>query len=176
MAPRPGRGCDDGLVTYRVCFVCTGNICRSPMAEVLLEHEAAARGLSGRLTVDSAGIAAEVGFDIDRRARQALERSGFVPHRHLARQFEPGWLNERDLVIAMDSGHLRWLERRAPARGQNAVIRLLLSYLEPGERPRGSIEISDPYFGDDRDFASCLELIRAGCAALLDEIEGGLAE
>jgi protein-tyrosine phosphatase len=142
------------------------------MAEVVLVHEAAARGLSGLVAVDSAGIAADVGFDIDRRAKRALEREGYLPHRHLARQFQPNWFAERDLVIAMDGGHLRWLERRVTGAADKASIRLLLSYLAPRDTDRGSLEILDPYFGDDEDFAACLEVIRAGCVALLDDLAG----
>ena len=71
------------------------------MAEVILRHQASALGLAERLAVDSAGTAADVGFDIDRRARRALERRGYTPLGHRGRQFEPAWLSERDLVIGL---------------------------------------------------------------------------
>ena len=159
-------------MTYRVCCVCLGNICRSPMAEVVLARKAADRAFAEMLEVDSAGTAAEVGSGIDRRARRALEADGYLPGPHRARQFEPAWLNERDLVVVMDRGQLRWLERHAPQRGYRAEVRLLLSYA-PGPAPPGAApEIADPWYGGEREFASCLDLVQTGCEGLLDEIEG----
>jgi protein-tyrosine phosphatase len=156
------------------------------MAEVVLRHEAAALGLAGRLEIDSAGTAAEVGMGLDRRARHALEQRGYAPHRHRARQFEAAWLAERELVIALDRGHLRWLRSRAPGAGDTERVHLLLSYANRPPHPgtgglsgpeRGettdagrSLDIPDPYFGDERQFESCLDLVQAGCAALLIEL------
>jgi len=139
------------------------------MAETILCREASARGLAAQLEVDSAGIGAVVGFDMDRRARQALERRGYRPVNHVARQFEPAWLNERDLVVAMDRHHLRWLQRHGPAGPQRARVRLLLSYL-PDAKLGDTPEVPDPYYGVEKDFESCLDLIQAGCLALLDEL------
>ncbi|MFZ2057641.1 MAG: low molecular weight protein-tyrosine-phosphatase [Acidimicrobiales bacterium] len=162
-------------MTVRICFVCSGNICRSPMAEVVLRHQASALGLAERLAVDSAGTAADVGFDIDRRARRALEGRGYTLLRHRGRQFEPAWLSERDLVIAMEQSHLRWLESRAPKSAHTARVRLLLSYPTGGARHGGSLDIPDPYFGDEAEFESCLDLVQAGCTALLGELTAELA-
>jgi protein-tyrosine phosphatase len=143
------------------------------MAEVVMRHEASAAGLAEALTLDSAGTAADVGFDIDRRARRALKRRGYGPVSHRGRQFQPAWLNERDLVIAMDKSHVRWLKSRAPRTGPHAPIRLLLSY-PTGPADAGPIEIPDPWYGDEADFESCLDLVEAGCTALLGELAVGL--
>jgi protein-tyrosine phosphatase len=151
-------------------MVCSGNICRSPMAEVVLRREATEAGLADALTLDSAGTAADVGFDIDRRARRALERRGYGPVSHRGRQFQPAWLQERDLVVAMDKSHVRWLENRAPRTGPHAPVRLLLSYPTGGADRTGALEIPDPWYGDDADFESCLDLVQAGCRALLGEL------
>lgn len=153
-----------------MCFVCTGNICRSPMAATVFCAGAAALGFAG-LEVDSAGVAAEVGFDIDRRARKALETLGYTPIAHRARQFEPRWLDERDLVVAMDRGELRWLERHSPTSGHRAEVRLLLSFVSP-PLSGAAEEVPDPYYGDERRFEACLELIVAGCDALLSTLAG----
>src|SRR5271165_76619 len=162
-------------MAYRVCFVCTGNICRSPMAEVVLRHGASVLGVAQSLEIDSGGTAADVGFDIDRRARQALERRGYEPDHHRARQFEISWFAERDLVIALDSGHVRYLRSRAPKPSDAERVRLLLSF--PTSRRRGGapLDIPDPYFGDDQEFESCLDLVQEGCAGLLSELEPELA-
>ena len=133
------------------------------MAEVVLRHEASAVGLAEALAVDSAGTAADVGFDIDRRARRALERRGYGPVSHRARQFQPAWLNERDLVVAMDNSHVRWLENRAPKTGRTA------RGPAPSQLPDGSSRAPwlardpDPWYGDEAEFESCLDLVQAGC-------------
>ena len=146
------------------------------MAEVVFSRKAAARGLAGRLAVDSAGTAAEVGFGIDRRAREVLEAHGYQPGEHRARQFDPAWLEELDLVIVMARGHERWIDNHAPRRGNRAVVRLLLSHLPGPAKPGASQEIPDPWYGDEREFGSCLRLIEAGCGALLDELARELPE
>jgi protein-tyrosine phosphatase len=146
------------------------------MAEVVLRHEASAVGLAEALAVDSAGIAADVGFDIDRRARRALERRGYGPVSHRGRQFEPAWLKQRDLVVAMEKGQVRWLENRSPKTGRTAAVRLLLSYPTGRDEHRGSLEVPDPWHGDEAEFESCLDLVQAGCVALLDELAVELAQ
>jgi len=145
------------------------------MAEVVFSHEAAARGLAERFGADSAGTAAEVGSGLDRRARRTLEAGGYRPVEHRARQFDPAWLDERDLVVVMTRGHQRWMERHAPSREYRAGIRLLLSYLPGPTRPVDSLEIPDPWYGDEREFEACLDLLRAGCESLLDELAGELS-
>ncbi len=173
------------VVVLRVCFVCTGNICRSPMAEVVLAHEAAVLGLAEHLAIDSAGTAAERGLDIDRRARDALERRGYEPQRRRARQFDPSWLAQREIVIALDRGHVRWLRSRAAAPEEAERVNLLLAYANrPGRlRPADGaatttagalMDIPDPYFGGEGVFESCLDLVQAGCAGLLTELAAEL--
>jgi len=105
-------------------------------------------------------------------ARRALERRGYTPLGHRGRQFEPAWLSERDLVIAMEQSHLRWLESRAPKSAHTARVRLLLSYPTARARQGGSLDIPDPYFGDEAEFESCLDLVQTGCTALLGRAQG----
>jgi protein-tyrosine phosphatase len=145
------------------------------MAEMVFSEEAAVRGLSAQFSVDSAGTAAEVGSGIDRRARRALEKAGYHPREHRARQFEPAWLDERDLVVVMSRGHQRWMERHLARRASRARVGLLLSYLAGPAAPGGSLEIPDPWYGDEREFESCLALIRAGTDGLLDELTSELS-
>lgn len=143
------------------------------MAEVVLRQKAEARQFEDELVIESAGVAAEVGFDIDRRARRALERRGYGPVAHKAQQFEPRWFEEIDLVVAMDRGHMRWLEKRAPDTSQ-AEVRLLMSYLSERDLAGEPLEIADPYYGDGAEFESCLDRIEAGCAAVIDQVASTL--
>ena len=79
---------------YRVCLVCLGNICRSPMAETVLRAELAAAGLNGAVVVDSAGTGDwHVGDAMDPGARSALASRGHDGSAHRARQFQPSWLS-----------------------------------------------------------------------------------
>jgi len=153
-----------------------GNICRSPMAEVVLRHEASAIGLAGRLAIDSAGTAADVGFEIDRRARRALERRGYGPLSHRGRQFQPAWLNERDLVVAMENSHVRWLENRASKTGRTARVRLLRSYPTGRAGQSGSLDHSlTRGTATRRSSSRASTLVQAGCAALLGELAAELS-
>src|SRR5450755_2384600 len=78
---------------YRVCLVCLGNICRSPMAEVVVRAELERAGLAGKVEVDSAGTGDwHVGGPMDRRARAELARRGYDGTSHRARQIDASWL------------------------------------------------------------------------------------
>ena len=110
---------------YRVCLVCLGNICRSPMAETVLRAELDAAGLGGAVIVDSAGTGDwHVGGAIDQGALAALASRGFDgsgPQTHRARQFQPSWLARRDLILAMDARNLADLRRMAKGRGDDRI-------------------------------------------------------
>lgn len=103
------------MTRYRVMTVCTGNICRSPMAEVVLRDRLDAAGLGDRVVVDSTGVSDEEhGNPIDRRARIALAARGYDVPQHAARRVRPADLADRDLVLAMTASHARALRRIAP--------------------------------------------------------------
>ena len=92
-------------------MVCLGNICRSPIAEVLLREELASAGLDGRVRVESAGTGDwHLGQQMDRGARAELARHGLDGSAHRARQIGPDWLDRFDLLLAMDRSNLRNLE------------------------------------------------------------------
>src|SRR5690606_28850721 len=101
-------------MTYRVCFVCTGNICRSPMAESVFRTRVAEAGLEDLVEVDSAGTGGwHEGEGADPRTVAVLRENGYGAA-HTARQFDPSWFRRLDLVVALDAGHLRALRRLAP--------------------------------------------------------------
>lgn len=150
------------VVPYRVIFVCMGNICRSPMAELVLRDQLRQSGLHDTVVVDSAGTGGwHVGDPADRRARAALERRGY-PTAHQARQFEPEWFEARDLVVALDRDNVRDLRRVAPSRRHADDIRLLKEFDPDAE----SVDVPDPYYGDAAGFDVVLLEIEQACAAL----------
>lgn len=132
----------------RVTMVCTGNICRSPMAEAIVSGALAQTDLADLITVDSAGTHSyHVGEDADQRARQILAEGGYTL-RHRARTFDPAWLSERDLILAMDQGHLHTLRALAARHGvPDAPIVGFRSF-----DPDGAGDVPDPYYDTLDDF------------------------
>jgi protein-tyrosine phosphatase len=154
--------------TYRLCFVCSGNICRSPIAAVVMQRLVDDAGLTDVVEVDSAGTGDwHVGARADSRAVAVLSGSGYDGRAHRARVFETSWLDDRDLVLALDRGHLRELRALARTDEQRAKVRLLRSFDD--EAPDGA-EVADPYLGDDRDFAEVMEQAERSCRGLLDAV------
>ena len=140
---------------YRICVVCTGNICRSPMAELVLRELLEDEGLGEAVVVDSAGTTAwEVGNPADPRTLEVLRRHGHDHPSHAlhrARAFERRWFAELDLVLAADHGHYSTLRRLAPTPQDKAKVRMLRSFDAAG-LAEAEQEMADPWYGDDADF------------------------
>src|SRR5918997_2532697 len=96
--------------TKQILFVCTANVCRSPMAEAIFNALAEEGGLAWRAA--SAGVAALEGEDITPNARAALEEVGIYTREHRARQVDEAMLGEADLVLVMGPQHVATLRRR----------------------------------------------------------------
>jgi protein-tyrosine phosphatase len=163
--------------TFRVCFVCTGNICRSPMAEAVFRSHAADAGLEDRITASSAGTGGwHVGDPADPRTAETLQSAGYELA-HSARQFEPEWFAEQDLVVALDEGHERELRAMAPTPEDAAKVRLLRSY-DPtaSERDGFGFDVPDPYYGGSSGFEEVLKLVEAAVPGLLSEVAATLEE
>ncbi|MFE2744177.1 low molecular weight protein-tyrosine-phosphatase [Streptomyces scopuliridis] len=166
---------------YRVCFVCTGNICRSPIAESVFRARLTEAGLDGLVEVDSAGTDGwHEGDGADPRAVAVLDAHGYGSDQ-TARRFHASWFPRLDLVIALDKGHLRELLRLAPTPGDAAKVRLLRSYdpslgLSPavsGE-PSGGLGVPDPYYGGSAMFEECLEMVEAASEGLLAAVRNAI--
>jgi len=152
---------------YRIITVCTGNICRSPMAEFMLASAAAAAGLN--VEVDSAGTSAwELGNPMDPRAADVLARHGIPATDHTARKFEPAWFAGRDLILALDTDHFHALRALAPSPDAAAKVRMLRSFdpavADADPQHQG---IYDPWYGDEHDFQASWELISAAIPGVL---------
>ena len=151
----------------RICFVCLGNICRSPTAEGVFRHLVAEAGLEAAFEIDSAGTAGHhSGESPDRRARAAGKRAGIAVGGQ-ARQFLAADFARFEYVIAMDAANLADLQRIAPSPDAARKLRLLRAF-DPAAAPNAPIP--DPYYGDDAGFDEVLELCRSACAHLLQEI------
>jgi protein-tyrosine phosphatase len=168
---------------YRICFVCSGNICRSPMGEAVLRSLVTEAGLDGQIVVDSAGTGDwHVGDQADPRTMTTLDQAGYTGFDHRARQFSPDWFADRDLVLALDRGHLRTLRSWAPTAADRAKIRLLRSFDptvgDPEEDGPGSdrLDVPDPYHGGRDDFEDVLEMIERACRRVLAHARARLAE
>ncbi|MEV0596522.1 low molecular weight protein-tyrosine-phosphatase [Nonomuraea cavernae] len=152
-------------MTYRVCLVCMGNICRSPMAEVVLRHTLTEHGLAKRVMVDSAGTGGwHAGDSMDERALRTLTDHGYDGSAHRARQFTEDWFDRYDLVLAMDRDNLAFLRRMAPLGSE---VRLFRSF-DPNASE--GAEVPDPYYGGTEGFEEVLELVRAASEGIVKHI------
>ncbi|MGO2110528.1 MAG: low molecular weight protein-tyrosine-phosphatase [Pseudoclavibacter sp.] len=152
----------------RICFVCTGNICRSPMAEVMFRQMVEEAGLTDDISIASAGTGEwHVGEQVDHRTRDALDRAGYRGELRRARQFELAWFADFDLIITFDRGQRRILRSWAPSHSERALIRPLLSFLDDGGADG---EVLDPYYGNEELFDQVRDQIEAPCRALLRQV------
>ena len=152
-------------MSFSVLMVCTGNICRSVMAEQILREAAADSGVD--ILVDSAGISDEEhGHGIDSRAARALREGGYRVPSHRARQVQAGELQRWDLILAMTSSHLRALERLAG--GPDPKIRMFRDFEEVTGKPArgGSRDVPDPWYGTMEDFVETLDVVERVCDAV----------
>jgi protein-tyrosine phosphatase len=143
-----------------VVTVCSGNICRSPMAEKILRAALADAGLADRVAVSSAGVGPwHVGEPMDRRAAETLAAHGFDTD-HVARQIDPD-TTQADLVLAATTDHVRDLVRAGvpPER-----VRLLRSF-DP-DAPDGA-EVPDPYYGGPEGFDEVLAMLEAATPGIV---------
>lgn len=139
----------------RIEFVCTGNICRSPMAEVILRDKLDKAGLGSAVEVTSSGIGSwHVGHPADTRALAELAAHGYDGSAHRAQQFGPNQ-ETADLIVALDAGHVSELVVRGV---DESKVRLLRSF-DP-HAPEGA-GVADPYYGGPEGFTATREQIEA---------------
>lgn len=158
---------------YRIAMVCTGNICRSPTAEVVLTAQLVDAGLSDRVDVESCGLGDwHVGDPMDPRSAQRLRAGGYDPTRHRAQVLPSSWApgeDEPDLLLAMDATH------RADLLGGGATparVKLFCDF-DPAN-PGG--DVPDPYYGGAQGFEEVLRMVERTCAALVAELVATLGD
>ena len=154
----------------RVCFVCLGNICRSPTGEGVMRKLVADAGLTRRIEIDSAGTAAfHVGERADPRSREAARKRG-IDLTSRARAFSPADFDAFDYVLAMDLENRKNLNTLARSAADRQKLFLLRAF-DPESPP--DAEIPDPYYGGELGFERVLDLCEAACSGLLEAIRAG---
>jgi len=158
----------DESTPFRIIFVCTGNICRSPMAEVILRDLVTRSGLGRLITTSSAGTGDwHVGEQADIRTITSLAKHGYDGSHHRARQFDSAWFANLDLVVVLDRSQERILRNWAPTEHDRNKVRLLLSFDADQVRQQ---DVPDPYYSDDALFDSVLGMIERASSALLKQL------
>ena len=153
----------------KILFVCLGNICRSPTAEVVFREIAAREAPDLAFEIDSAGTAAyHVGAPPDTRTRQAALRRGYDMSALRARVVEPQDFRRFDLILAMDRQNLDALQQRAPVAVRDR-IRLFLEFAPDAD----TTEVPDPYYGGANGFEEVLDLVEAAARGLLQHVRAG---
>ena len=164
----------DETALFRICFVCTGNICRSPMAETVFKSLVKKAGLEGSIAVLSAGTGDwHVGESSDDRTLAALAARGYNGSGHRGRQFDPAWFENLDLVVVFDRSQERILSTWATTEQDRSKIQLLLSF-DNEQAPLG--DVPDPYYSDAALFDQVLTMIEHACAALFRQITPAIRE
>jgi len=171
------------MSTYRVMTVCTGNICRSPMAEVVLRDRFEAAGLGDVVVVDSSGISdEETGNPIDPRAAQVLQDAGYPVPRHSAHRVTRKEIAGRDLLLAMTARHARALRTLAPDAEAAARVRMFRSFDPAAPAATGAdavadeaqLDVEDPWYGDRDDFLSVLQQVEAAADGIVAHVRDEL--
>jgi protein-tyrosine phosphatase len=159
--------------TVEVCFVCLGNICRSPLAQGVFETLVKAEGLQDRIIISSAGVGNwHVGNPPDSRMQQTARNHG-VHLNSRARQFQAIDFKRMDLVLAMDHSNLSALQQMRPASELQDKLFLFRSF-DPENK--GDLEVPDPYYGGDKGFETVYQMVEQTCPEVLQHLKNILAK
>ncbi len=154
---------------YRVLFVCLGNICRSPAAEIVFKAAVERAGLKDKVMADSCGTASyHTGEKPDRRMLAALERAGYAWGGHRARTFSPRDFEQFDLIIPQDEANRRDILALAARQEQKAKVRPMSDWFAAGEVER---EVPDPYYGGPAGFDAVVQLLERAVQSLVQEMK-----
>lgn len=150
---------------WRLLFVCSGNICRSPLAEALFKSLADRAGEGSRFVVDSAGTHGfHEGDQADPRTRRVGRKHGLSVD-SIARPVVDADFDRFDLIIAMDRGHRRELVARAGS-GRTATIRLMREF----DAKAQDQDVADPYYGGEDGFETMHSILEPACQGLLESL------
>jgi len=163
------------MKTVSVCFVCLGNICRSPTAEGVMRRLVDEAKLADRILIDSAGTGDwHIGAAPDERAQHAARQRGYALGALRGRQITVADFERFDLLIAMDDRNVAALHQLCPP-AQRDKIRLLMEFVpETDGRWGGTREVVDPYFGGAEGFELVLDQCEAACRGLIISLRSRL--
>ncbi|MES2661605.1 MAG: low molecular weight protein-tyrosine-phosphatase [Verrucomicrobiota bacterium] len=152
---------------HRVLFVCLGNICRSPAAEIIFRKLVTDAGRGSQFEIDSAGtIGHHEGAPPDSRMSESLKRQGYVIQGH-ARQIRAADLDRFDLIVTMDESNLSDVQRLDKTGKLHSKIRPLVSFCKDHD----DLRVPDPYYGGQRGFDHVIHLLEDGCGGILESFE-----
>jgi len=151
----------------RILFICTGNICRSPMAEALLRHMLQKAGLDG-FEVFSRGVAADDGRLMSPEAREALRAEGIDGSQHRAASLTMADLERADLIFVMEERHWDIVKSQFSA---NYVRKTHLLKEYAGDGAPGDRDIADPYGGSPADYEACKREIQDSLLGLFAKLK-----
>ena len=153
-------------MTYKLLFVCLGNICRSPSAENIMNQLIEEAGLAAKITCDSAGTSGyHIGAAPDRRMNIAAKKRGLELEGQ-SRKLKPSDLQKFDLILAMDRANyedILYLDREGKYEDK---VRMMCDFAT--QKP--DREVPDPYYGGADGFDYVIDLLYDACAGLLDYV------
>lgn len=152
---------------YKLCFVCLGNICRSPTAEGIFQHIVNERGLQSYFYVDSSGTSAyHIGEPANSKSQWVANQQGVQLHSK-ARRFDSADLEEFDLILAMDSENFRNISRSDRDGIYSEKIKMMREFdPQPDDR-----DVPDPYYGGMDGFQNVFDVLKRSCDELLNRLE-----
>lgn len=164
---------------YTISTVCTGNICRSPMAQIVLQKYVDDAGLSDRVQVQSSGVSSEEhGHPIDPRAQRVLRQRGYqLPHNHFAHRITQEEIKNTDLFLPMTASHMRSLLRQIPA-SDDSKVHMYRSFDPNLPVPKAGredqIDLVDPWYGGPEDFEVAMDQIEEVAPFIVDWVKQAL--
>lgn len=159
-------------MTFQIMTVCTGNICRSPMAEIVLRDAFERAGLGDRVAISSTAVTGEeVGNPIDSRAQRVLRGSGYDVPRRGAVRVTADDAERADLVLAMTGYHARELRRLGFPAERVVLFRAFEDGVPDGDPAAvDAPDTPDPWYGGPEDFVECLETIEACAPGIVEYV------
>ncbi|NDI98211.1 low molecular weight phosphotyrosine protein phosphatase [Flavobacterium sp. LaA7.5] len=147
----------------KILMVCLGNICRSPLAEGILQSKLPA----DKFIVDSAGTGDwHAGQQPDKRSIATARNRGLDITQQRARQIKTSDFDKFDYIYVMDASNYNNVVKLAPNATAKEKVKLMMDALYPGE----NIELPDPYFGGDDGFHNVYDMLDEACTIVADNL------